>query len=293
MKKKVLLSLLALAMSITVFGCSKAPETATSVTYEDLKTSTETAYKDIKSGKIEMQLSADIVGTPIDDNSEYTNHNADADINIVTVFDDNTIYMTVNWSGQTAPINANKEIYIDYSVKDKALMYVKYSDVWLGTEGSLEDFLSVITSEMLGYVDLDITDNTSFDVFSNDTTIKTKDDSYIVSGTWKGVEMFDILNEYSNNSLDMYKSMITSYLETVTITIKNTYNNNKVLNKVNVSVDVSDLNFMDVQSIDADMDIEIAISDINQLQVEIPADVIENVIFQEIDYEDMILDILD
>ena len=293
MKKKVLLGLLALTMSITAFGCTKTPTTAKDVTYEDLKTSTEKAYKDIKSGKIEMPLNADIVGTPIDDNSEYTNHNADADINVVTVFDDNTIYMTVNWSGQTAPINANKEIYIDYSVKDKALMYVKYSDVWLGTEGSLEDFLSVITSEMLGYVDFDITENTSFDVFSNDTTIKTKDDSYIVSGTWKGVEMFDILNEYSNNSLDMYKSMITSYLDTVTITIKNTYNNNKVLNKVNVSVDVSDLNFMDVQSIDADMDMEIAISDINQLQVEIPADVIENVIFQEIDYEDMILDILD
>ena len=288
MKKKVLLGLLALSMCVSMVGCGKT-ESAKKVTYSDLKISTDEAYKDIESASIEMDLSASVTHA-----EETLNVKAD----VVASFDVDTIYMklTADLGMLESMVDSpNYEIYIDYADKENALIYAKTDDTdeWFVTTGNYEDLIAEIGMDF----DSEDFDLSKIDMFEDNITVTSKDDTYVITSEFTGTELFDIIKDFAEEEVSDYEEMIADYLDAITFEITGTYNSDKVLEDICIKIVADNLDVGAEDTVDATVDFDIQMTDLNSKNVEVPTDIVENaiefdddIIYDDYDdYDDVII----
>lgn len=262
MKKKILCLIVGVTMVGGILaGCgSKEMRPATEVkpaTYEELKTATETTYKDFTGGKIDMVVDANItVG------EETVKGTVDLDISV----DKDTAYVKIDVEGfeDTLPVD-DSELYFDL---ENEIVYGNAGDGWYITEdSSFEDLLGEFG------VSMDTESVPEVDVKEEDIKVETTKDGYVIKKSYTGTELMDMMGTgEEEDSLVMFAAIF----EGLKFDIEAGFNTDKVLNSVDFTVKAESIDLGEGMALDGNLGVSVEISEINKCEVTIPQNVIDS-----------------
>ena len=263
MKKKFL----CLCMGVTMIGgllagCGSKEEAKSKVspaTYTDLKTATEEAYKDFKSGNIDLNVNLDIAA------GEDTSVKGKANMSIK--LDEDTAYVKINLDGfeDTGLVLDEAELYLD--IKNE-LAYANSGDGWVLTEdASLESLFDEYG------ISVDTEDTPEVDIKEEDIKVETTDNGYVIKQTYSGKELMEMWGTgEDDDSLVLFASII----EGLNFDITAGFDSTRVLNDIDLTVKANSIDLGEGVKLDGALDICVKIADINKCEVSIPKDVVDS-----------------
>lgn len=266
MKKKILGLLMCLVLvGGTLAGCGSKEGlkgTVKPATFEELKTATETTYKDIESGKFGVNVNADLT-MGAEDESMTLKGTVDMSISM----DKDTAYVVIKAEGFDDMLDLdNIELYMDL---ENEVTYTCQDGEWVVTEdASIEDLLGEYGISM-------DTEDTPEIKFDEDLKVETTKDGYVVKKTLTGTELIDMLSGEEAEEDEMGLEMFAAIFEKLTVDVEASFNADKVLNGIDLKITADNIDMGNGASIDGNIKLSVDMNDINKCEVTIPQNVLD------------------